>query len=153
MAQAGAEGGSDQGRAHWGRSWETDALSLANSTCPVHGHQYSSPVDPAACSSPRVWDSLLPFPRRSRSQGLCPTCPWAFFKGLRPDDPAEHPSAPCAGEHAAKATPLLEHPPFPESDCCGCYVCFHVDTSARSSLSRTLHGWKHPKCPSVTNKP
>ena len=66
------------------------------------------------------------------------------------------PPVPQAGEHAAKGTPLLEHPPFPESDCSGCYFCFHLDTSAHSSLIRTHHSWKHPKCPSVgkwTNKP
>ena len=45
-------------------------------------------------ASPRVWDFLPPYPQSSRSQGLCPTLPWVVFKGLGPDDPAEHPSVP-----------------------------------------------------------
>lgn len=71
-------------------------------------------------ASPRVWDFLPPYPQSSRSQGLCPTLPWVVFKGLGPDDPAEHPSVPLGhrrGAHCPRGTSLLEHPPFPEPPC------------------------------------
>lgn len=105
--QAGAEGNSEQGRVQGGKQLVKQGSDSNHMWIPVGAgarlvrdhhlwiHQSGA--------SPRVWDFLPPYPQSSRSQGLCPTLPWVVFKGLGPDDPAEHPSVPLpqASEHTA----------------------------------------------------